>query len=279
MAMFGSAQRRYRTKMKYLVCICCSLFAMSVALAQPVFTGNVSADFIGPGAVCLQDPGEKDVGLPMDFAPTSASGWDVKAICFCYDLPTDTMYIGADFYGIAGDADGDGHPNHTGSMLQDLGGADEPDLSGTEAVVLLIDTDRNGSYDIATGVSGKSDLSSFGSYRFNGKINSPAFGFGKRLSPDPTSLYARPDAAKPDLEFTIANFSSLLGMTRTARGEVSFRFQFFAGSFSDGGIGEDLLAEPDGLLVTLPLEPANSDMNVAASMESFAGQENGAEGP
>jgi len=246
--------RSYYPSRKEIIYICSALLTFGVALAQPAFTGEASSDFLLSGAICLQDSSGKDVGLSAAFPQGSTSGWDVKAICFYYDMPADVMYVGVDFYGIAGDADGDGDPGRTSTILENLSAVDEPDLKGTEALVLLLDTDLDGKYDLAVGVNGTTDLSGFGTYHFVGRKNTPAFGFGQRLSPDPATLYASPDASKPDLEFTISQFSELPGISFTQGGSLSFGFEFFAGSFSDGGIGEDLLPGPEGIVVTIPTE-------------------------
>lgn len=241
-----------------------TLFILSGALANPAFTGNASADFTEPGAGCFDDLGGKDVGMPADFPKETTSGWDVKALYFYYDRPADTMYVGIDFYGIAGDADGDGDPGRTGAVLANIGGEDEPDLNGTESIVLLLDTNLDSKYELAVGVNGTAGISSFGTYNFVGRKYAPAFGFGKRISPDPATLHAQPSPANPDVEFTIERFSKLPGFTFSPEESFSFRFEAFAGSLSDVGIGDDLVPGPDGMVVTFSSN-GKTDFNVSSA--------------
>jgi hypothetical protein len=237
-----------------LINLCSTLFIFSVAQANPVFTGNASVDFLESGAVRFDDPGGIDVGLPYQFPAGTITGWDVKALYFYYNLSVDTMFVGVDFYGIAGDADGDGDPGRTGLILESLEGVDEPDLGGTESVVLLMDTSMDKKYELAFGVSGKANISSFGTYNFVGKEYVPAFGFGNRLSPDPASLYANPSASKPDIEFTIVNFSKLPGFSFYPNESLRFGTALFAGSLADVGIGDNLVPGPAGTVITFPPE-------------------------
>lgn len=215
-------------------------------MADPVFTGNASSDFSGPGSFRFDDPGGRDVGMPPAFPEGSVSGWDVKSLYFYYNRTADVMQVGIDFYGIAGDADSDGDPGHTGPILEGQGGVDEPDLNGTEAIVLTIDTDLDGRYDLAMGVNNTAGLRDFGAYQFVGRKYAPALGFGERLSPDPAVLFASPNASRSDLEFSIKDFSKLPGFMFVPSEPFGFRFEMYAGSFSDDGIGDDLVPGPDG---------------------------------
>jgi hypothetical protein len=72
-------------------------------------TGNVETDFVSPDAVIVTDEAEPDVGLPVVFLPRT-SGWDINDFRFVYDAEEDALYVGINFFGIAGDADGDGNP-------------------------------------------------------------------------------------------------------------------------------------------------------------------------
>jgi hypothetical protein len=191
---------------KILIRICQTLIIFSgISLANPVFTGDAYVDFLESGAVRFDDPGGMDVGLPPQFPAGTITGWDVKALYLFYNRSEDTMFVGVDFYGIAGDADGDGDPGRTGQALASLGGVDEPDLGGTESVVLLMDTNMDKKYELAVGVNGTANISSFGTYNFVGRKYAPAFGFGERLSPDPATLYASPDPPGRTLNSPLLN--------------------------------------------------------------------------
>jgi hypothetical protein len=246
---------------KVALYLCSTLFILGGAMANPVFTGEASSDFNESGVVRFDDPGGIDVGMPPQFPAGTISGWDVKALYFYYNRSEDTMYVGLDFYGIAGDADGDGDPGHTGPILASLGGVDEPDLGGTESIVLLMDTNLDKKYELAVGVNATANVSSFGTYEFVGDDYAPAFCFGKRLSLDPATLYANPSASKPDIEFTIAPFSKLQGFSNSPSESFSFRTTLFAGSLVDFGIGDDLVPGPEGTIITFSSGDKSSNSN------------------
>lgn len=235
------------------------LFVFGGSLADPAFTGNASLDFSEPGVFRFDDPGGKDVGLPPAFPEEATSGWDVKALYFYYNRTSDIIQVGIDFYGIAGDADGDRDAGHTGTILESQGGIDEPDLGGTESIVLLLDTNLDKKYELAIGVNGTANISSFGTYSFIGNKYAPGFGFGKRLSSDPTTLYANPSPSMPDIEFAIARFSNLPGFSFSPGEPFSFRTTLFSGSLADYGIGDDLVPGPDGTLITFSSSDKGSD--------------------
>ncbi len=261
------------------ICLCSTLIIFSVAQANPVFTGDAYVDFPASFAVRFDDPGGMDVGLPHQFPAGTIVGWDVKTLYFYYNWSMDTMFVGVDFSGIAGDADGDGDPGRTGLVLASLGGFDEPDLGGTESVVLLIDTNMDKKYELALGVNGTANISSFGTYNFVGKEYAPAFGFGKRLYPDPASLYANPSASKPDIEFTITHFSKLPGFSFSPSESFSFRTTLFAGSLADMGIGDDLVPGPAGTVITIPSGGGDADSRSASENDpSSQSSLNGSEG-
>ncbi len=219
------------------------------AMADPVFTGNASADFLIPGTNellpgtdVLIDPGGKDVGLPNPpFNENDTSGWDIKDCYYHYNRSSDTMYVGLDFYGIAGDADGDGDPSHTSDRLASKFGLDWPNLTMEEAICTSYDTNNDGKYDVVVGMSGFAAQSIFGTYNFVGATNAPALAFGTKFNPDPAVLYAMPNSTCPDWEFYITNFSKLPGFIFNPGESFDFSKKGFAGSLADDGIGEDIL--------------------------------------
>ena len=242
--------RRYRlltaTVLSWLLVL--ATLVVSPVFAQPTFTGNAPADFTQPDTVIIADPGGvDDVGLPIQAPLGTVSGWDVVALYFDYDHTADIMYIGVDTFGICGDVDGDGNPGGTAAWLAGVGGVDFPNLSGTESFTLLIDTD--GDYvsgsggpgiEVVVGVDDFYDITAFGTYNFVGDPFAPQAGFGAVL-PNTTALFANPSAAAPDMEFTIANFSTLPDFTFTPGQAFTFWINLFMGSFQDDGVGEEYL--------------------------------------
>lgn len=193
----------------------------------------------------VSDPA-KDVGMPAIITSLTAgdvvSGWDMTGAEFSYDAGNDVMTVSVDFSGICGDADGDGNPGSTAQSITDIVGQDLPDLGGSESVVLLIDTDNDGNADVAVGVNSAFDMKSFAVYKFQGQgFLNPSFPDKWREKIADVSELIQPSALNPGLMFSINSFSGLPGFTHTAEQEFSFRVQFFAGSQSDGGIGEDFM--------------------------------------
>jgi hypothetical protein len=227
------------------------LMMIGVALPVPthsglVFTGNVPADFTAAGVVIIVDPGGVvDVGMPP--GPPGVSGWETAALYFDYDHHTDVLYIGVDTVSICGDADGDSNPGGTSAWLAGRGGVDFANLQNTEAFCLLIDLDNDyvplsggPGFDVVVGVDIVNDITTFDVYTFVGNPFTPELGFGAAL-PNTVTVFANPSAAAPDMEFSIANFSTLPGATFTPGNAFSFQVNFFQGSQQDNGIGEDYI--------------------------------------
>jgi hypothetical protein len=245
--------RRYRllTATVLSLLLVLATLVVSPVFAQPTFTGNAPADFGGlPDTVAVTDPGGVgDVGVPIPPAPSgTVSGWDVAVLYLNYDHATDTLYVGVDTFGICGDADGDGNPGGTSGWLAGLGGMDLADLSGTESFCLLIDTNNDyvsgiggPGIDVVVGVNSANDITTFGAYNFVGDPLNPQVGFGAAL-PNTVTLYANPSAAAPDMEFSIANFSTLPNASFTPGQAFSFQINLFMGSLQDNGVGEDYIS-------------------------------------
>ncbi len=232
-----------------IVLALCAL--MMVLRAQPVnFTGNVGNDFPA-SSTFISDPGMIDVGMPLQFPTGTVSGWDMQRVAVSYDPAGDRLYIGFDTYGIAGDADGDGDPNSTGSVLSGLGGVDQPSFSSTESAGAFFDLNNDGNFDIVVGISGATDVTGVQTALFSGTIFAAAFAYGAPL-PNATTVFTTPNAAAPDLEISVDGFSNILNNYLTP-GQTSIRASFFMGSFSDAGIGEDYVPEPTPIMLPVSL--------------------------
>ena len=237
------------------ICILLSLsvlaFNVPSASAQVTFTGNVPADFTGSNVIVVNDQATNDVGLPgPPNSPYGVSGWDMVAIYLSYDHINDRMYVGFDFNGkIGGDADGDGDPNGTSSWLAGFSGVDNPNLSGSESICMLIDTDNDGHANVAIGVNDADDITKFAAYQRTANIfflapYSSTYWSSSAISGCPVTLYnspTGPESGKPDLEFYIDNFSDLPGFSFDPGESFKFGMLGFAGSQDDDGIGEDLV--------------------------------------
>ena len=206
--------------------------AIAATAATPTFTGDVEADFTGPGILTISDS-SGDVGLPGSAPGGTVSGWDMKDIRLTYDLATDTLYVGINAFGIAGDADGDGDPGATSAWLGATGGADIADFGTTESFAVFFDLDQDGTFDVIAGVSSSTNLSGFSVNDFSGNPGNPAGAFGTALPGNTGSV-----AVGPDVEFTITNFSALADQDALLAG---FEVRAFMGSLEDDGIGEDFV--------------------------------------
>lgn len=233
---------------------------LNQTFAAPTFTGDAAADFTGPSAIKIDDLTTRDVGMPFPAFPTSTvSGFDMQAFYLEYDAATDIMYVGIDCVVICGDSDGDGDPGGTSTTLADLGGEDIPDFGPGESFGLLIDTDNDytptsGDFDVVIGVRDDDDLSQIGAFVYTGLIGEEMVNevWSTRL-PNTVALFQSPSAAAPDLEFTIANFSTLPGFPA---GQAPQRYGLHLGMGAlgiDDGIGEDYA--PDRIPVVITPSP------------------------
>ena len=209
------------------------------ALAQPpTLNGNVELDLTGSDILIINDL-TNDVGMPTTNITTpGVTGWNIKDLRLFYHAGTDTMYVGINVVSILGDADGDGDPSVTSAYLgypspPGLGGTDVPNLGGSERAAVYFDLDQDGTWDVIAGISGVADYSGFSvnnvTYPF-----SAGYSFGTPLLGNTGNISANPDAAHPDLEFTITNWSALDAYP-------GFTVGAHLGSEDDAGIGEDYL--------------------------------------
>ncbi len=218
------------------------LMAAGSALDALSLTGNAETDFVTPEAVVIADAvnatgeEEPDVGLPPAF-PFPTSGWDIKDFRFVYDAEEDALYVGINFFGIAGDADGDGNPSSTSPALTALGGTDLANLASSEAIQIEFDWNGDGVFDTIAGVPTPPLPKPF--------LIAPDLSPGTQLPAESTrfgtpicgleGFVGAANAAAPDFEFKIPNVSTLPGFDAAS----GFEFRAFAGSFQDDGIGED----------------------------------------
>ncbi|HEY5814370.1 MAG TPA: hypothetical protein VIT23_17155, partial [Terrimicrobiaceae bacterium] len=190
------------------------IFVISVSATYGIsFTGDVEADFAGPGTVIVADGVAPDVGVPVPTFPIGTiSGWDIKDIRFVYDSNANSLAVGINFFGIAGDADGNGDPSNTSAALSSSGGTDQPNLSGGEAIQIAFDWNADSTFDIIAGIPLSQSAANFSVAPFVNPQPLPADNshFGPALlglSP----FVGAVNASAPDFEFLIPNVSSLAG--------------------------------------------------------------------
>ncbi|GJM16682.1 MAG: hypothetical protein DHS20C13_20090 [Thermodesulfobacteriota bacterium] len=220
-----------------------------------IFTGDAKADFSGQGVVVLEDGTFQDVGTPPGW-PFPASGWDIKKAYFYTNL--NQLHIGVEYYGIGGDADGDGDPNNSSTELITRGGQDLPNLANSESIAVAIDLDQDGVFDIIAGVPGGDsgggslgctnyDINDcFGLYSYfpDASVDQLAFRFLSLLEHPITNQNPSISAARPDFEFTIHDWNLISewgGVEPSTCETFSFDVGLYSGSFQDDGIGEDTM--------------------------------------
>ena len=209
------------------------LVAFGPASFALTFTGDAVADFASVSYAQILDP-FGDVGLSSNAPPMTISGWDVASALFNLDLATDELNVGLEYYGIAGDADGDGGEGTTSPWLATNQGLDLPNLDQSESICVAFDFNQDGIYDLVAGGDENDDVYRVSSY--SGPQTRPYRAFGALL-PVHTGpwLYAG-TAVAPDFELTLTSVSSLLTLVGNT---ACFNFRVFSGSFDDDGIGED----------------------------------------
>jgi hypothetical protein len=209
------------------------LLVSGSAMALP-YTGDVSADFgMVPFVVEVTDAAG-DVGLPLNAPMGTVSGWDVERVLFHLDEAADQLDVGIEYFGIAGDVDGDGFDGVSSPWLAANGGIDLPNLEMTESICIVFDFDQDGTYDVIAGVGANGSLHRVTS--FVGSPLVPAFGFNGDLPAHLGPYFYAPPAQ--DYELSLSNFSVL---DQFVNGVLCFDFLVFSGSYQDDGVGEDLV--------------------------------------
>jgi len=207
--------------------------ARSVAAGPITFTGNVANDFstTNPEVVVIPHS-DTPVHIAQPTWMTSSglvSGWNIQDVRLGYDAKTDTMYVGVNTFGIAGNVDGNGTPGTPNPQLTAAGGSDPANFGGDKAMAVGF-APLTGTYNatsppapvIVAGVPGNKAEAGTGLDGFSVSKWSPTGGtagtnfdlvtsFGKEITAGMGNLAFDPSAAHPGFEFSITNFSKLLG--------------------------------------------------------------------
>ncbi len=221
-----------------------ALLAARPALAVPL-TGDVAADFSASDPSVWVVPDRlNDVSQPQWVTDRGwTTGWNMSDLRTSYDRASDTLFVGVNFVGIAGDIDGNGDPGVADPMTLSTHGMDLPNLGGRESITVAIDTDLSGQPDVVAGVPADKSQAGTGINGFNVARYQPTnqgiqFSYGETLAAHMGALAFDPSSAHPDFEFTVANFSRLPGLDLIK----GFGIQAYAGSSDDVIVGEDQIA-------------------------------------
>lgn len=219
---------------KSLMLVACGLLATGPAAFALTFTGDAANDFSTASFVQEIDP--LDVGVASNAPVGTVSGWDVENAFFVLDTDADQLSVGLEFFGIAGDADGDGGEGTTSPWLTLNYGVDMPGLALTESICVAFDFDQDGDFDVIAGNGGVDGLHRVST--FTGTPSLPAFAFGPVLPAHQGVYFYGPSASTPDYEF---NLDGISGLDTIEANTICFDYLVFSGSYSDDGVGEDFL--------------------------------------
>jgi hypothetical protein len=245
------------------------LGARTVVAAPITFTGNVANDFnpqTNPGVVVITDSTHEND--PIHIAQPSwmtesglVSGWNIKDLRLDYNSSTDTMYVGVNTYGVAGNVDGNGTPGIPDPRLTASGGTDPANFGGDKSMAVGF-APLTGTFNtmnlptpvIVAGISGNKAQAGPGLDGFNVATYSSMGGvsgtgnhdlvtsFGTTLTAGMGNLAFDPSLQHPGFEFTITNFSKITGIN-PANGMVV--------SVQDGSV-DSIVTGKDGLVGSIP---------------------------
>ena len=280
----------------------CAAWGAFPAGAEPIksfssgFTGNVSQDFNpqtngnvvvvvdNPNRVGQADPNDVyQASQPDGFTPSQVqsfynsgvpldriSGFNIQDVRFLYDTSSDTLAVGVNFFGIAGDAEGNGNPGTytspfapTDPRFKTDPGMDYANLGGHESVTVGLDMNRDGRTDYVVGVPSDKSQAGTGLNGFNftkRRTTTPGFqplsdhtSFGTTVPENLGALLFNPSSSNPDFEFTIPNFSKLTNYDP----KKGFLMTAYAGNSQDVNMGEDtLIASSPIILAQVVPEPS-----------------------
>ena len=233
-------------------------------------TGDVEKDMAGPNVLTIVNhpfPGG-DPANPVSNpgavyqAPSitnrgAINGWVIKDLRVYYDQPDDRLYVGVNFFGVAGDADGNGvvgttDPSFSGREYAHLGYGSRSDSSITVGIDLL----SSGQPTIVAGIAADKTIIGKGTDGFTVALAKDAASglsrdYGLQLDAHNGNLAFEPSADHPDFEFSIAGLSQIPGFD-IANG---IGLTAFAGSSDDIDVGEDAVPYTKISLELVP-EPA-----------------------
>jgi hypothetical protein len=232
-----------------------ALLGATAASAGPVtLTGNVASDFNPTNPDVHVSPVDSNplmnmVQLPSETSLGIINGYAIKDIREAYDSKTDTLYIGLNTYGVAGSATGldptTAQGKYFATVLAHAGGHDPANIGGNKSITVGFaannpnDSSQPGQIIALAGVPAGnkgSGLDGFTVAKYAGLNVGMQNNYGATLTNNLGSLAFNPDAAHPNFEFTIKNFSTI---SPSLDPSVGFWIRAYAGSPDDGPVGEE----------------------------------------
>jgi len=190
------------------------------------------------------------------------NGWTngrvIKDVRVYYDQAADRLFVGVNFFGVAGDADGNGVAGTSASQFRGteynhLGFGSHSDTS----IAVGIDLKNSGTPTIVAGIAADKSIIGPGTDGFSvtqAKNSSAGLSgqFGAQLPNHNGNLAFEPSKDHPDFEFSIVGLSKIPGFSLSNGLGISA----FSGSSDDIDVGEDSVPMTHIALEQLVPEPA-----------------------
>lgn len=198
-------------------------------------TGDVEKDMPADSSAITTVPGRdydsngRNAGIGLD-------GYTMKDLRLSYDAKTDTLAVGINYYGIAGDLNGKGEtpgvynpPNLGGGKSITVAFspvATSGNGAGTPVIVAGVPVDKSNPILKPDGSPATLNGFKVATYNPNG-VGALGAMYGSNLAANTGDLAFNPSAEHPDFEFTIKNFSKIPGLNALTKG---FYIQAYTGT-------------------------------------------------
>jgi len=206
-----------------------SMGASGTAVSPLFASGNVEQDLPSNSSSVTVVPGHPFNFVAQPQWMTDAglvNGYAMKDIRLSYDKASDTLAVGVNFYGVAGNTDGS--PNgQTNPMTIKYNGSNPPsygaDKSTTVAFAPVTSSGASAAPLIVAGVpSVKTDTGGttdhFTVAAYQPSTSGLTYSYGQTLTANTGNLAYDPSSAHPGFEFTIKNFSKIPGLNALTNG-------------------------------------------------------------
>jgi hypothetical protein len=239
--------------------------ATGTAVSPLFVTGNVEQDFNASSKSVTVVPGQAMNSVAQPQWMTDAglvNGYVMKDIRLSYDKQTDTLSVGVNFWGVAGNTDGspDGSTN---PKTIAMGGSNPPHLGGDKSITVAFTpvtaAGVNAAPLVVAGVpavktgSPPGSLDGFTVAAFQNSAGGLARSYGPTLTNNVGALAYDPSSAHPGFEFTIKNFSQIPGLNALTNG---FYLSAYAGS------GTTVIVGKSDIFNTLVGAPLQQPQNI-----------------
>ena len=198
-------------------------------------TGDVEKDMPANSSAVTVVPGRSLDSNGRD-PSISVDGYTMKDLRLSYDAKTDSLAVGINYYGIAGNLNGEGQTPGVYNP-PDIGGGKSITVAfspvsangsgaGNPVIVAGIPVDKTNPILNPDGTAATLNGFKVATYNPNG-VGALGAMYGANLPANTGNLAFNPSADHPDLEFTITNFSKIPGLNALSKG---FYIQAYTGT-------------------------------------------------